>query len=105
MPLKFTTTVSGSPDEKDKRAAVYAIDQHNAAHPDDTPLGKGSNAQIDTSLTAIMSAASLAIHQHNLAMADRAIVEDYKARLEIATDAERQASLALLPAKPVKAKD
>jgi hypothetical protein len=98
--LSITVNVT-NPDEQDRRAMRYAIDNENAeraqATPPGTPLPQGTSGELKSSYETILAARDLRIHARDIREAgDKVLFSQVKTAWDNATDAKRTAALAAL---------
>jgi hypothetical protein len=98
----FAITASGTADQEDKNAALYAIGVENARRaaldPPVAALPFGTNPEIKSSYQTVLSTVASDIHAHNIAQSNSSVVQQFRTLIPIATDAQRAAALAALQA-------
>lgn len=87
MALSLVTTISGSPTQVDKRAALHAIEQANQSR--ETPLPFANNTQIASSYKTILDGVLADIHSHNLSQANQQERAATAAAFDASTDEVR----------------
>jgi hypothetical protein len=99
MAVTLTTAIGGTPDDKDRRAAMYAIDLENERRalqdPPLDPLPYGDNAELATSYRAVLDPVLNQLHEQYLQASDTTTLEEQvKEVWKNATDAQRAAMIA-----------
>jgi hypothetical protein len=96
----FAITASGTADQEDKNAALYAIGVENARRaaldPPVAALPTSTNAEIKSSYQTVLSTVVSDIHSHNLSQSNITTLQDIRTLWPTATDAQRTAALAAL---------
>lgn len=103
--LAITANATGTADEEDRRAMILVIDAENERRaslvPPGTPLLKSSGAERKASYETVLAMRLAEIHASYISQAgEKALFRDLKPRWDIATDAQRSACAAALPALP-----
>ena len=102
--ITFSVDFSGTPDEMDRAAAQYIVDEENARRaaqvPPETPLPDGTGAELKASYLQMLEQIITNAHASYLKQFRTKEIRDVKVRWDLATDAERAAALAELPPAP-----